>query len=187
MLAAISSTQATRRDIVNSEIISSKTSQNTVVDHHSPEQRDVHEHSTHDGIEFERRNDLIYHLNRFTYKARLCILKSLIKEMFVMTHDEMFHAEFHRVYAAIFETLYIRRLTHHLRQYIAYCPNCLLNQIKRHKSYEALNSISSSKISFHIIVMNFILTLSRSDRFDTILTVTDKFSKEKILVSGENT
>jgi hypothetical protein len=140
----------------------------------------------HEEIEFERRKDVIYHLDRSTSKARLCILKSLMKEIFAMTHDDMFHAEFHRAYATINETFYIRRLSHHLRQYIAYCSQCLLNQIKRHKSYEALNLISSSKISFHTISMNFILVLSVFEKFDTILTVIDKFFKEKLLRSCVN-
>jgi hypothetical protein len=137
-------------------------------------------------IEFERREDVIYHLDKSTSKARLCILKFLMKEIFAMTHDDMFHAEFHRAYATINETLYIRRLSHHLRQYIAYCPQCFLNQTKRVKLYEALNLISSSKISFHTISMNFILVLSIFEKFDTILTIIDKFFKEKLLMSDQN-
>ncbi len=144
---------------------------------------------THEEIEFERRSDLVYHLNRFILKARLCISKSLIQDIFKMTHDDFAHVEFHRAYAAIFETLYIRRLLHHLRRYIAYCSNCLLNQTRRHKSYEALNSIFSSKISFHTIVMNFVLALSASgsEKYDTMLTIIDKFFKEKLLISDLNT
>ncbi len=189
MLVAISSTQAIRRDIVSSDDNSEKTSQNTVVEQYSFAQQELLQQFTHDEIEFERQNDLIYHLNRFTSRARLCISKSLIQDIFKMTHDDLNHAEFHRAYAAIFETLYIRRLAHYLRLYIEYCSKCLLNQIKRHKSYDSLNSISSSKISFHIIVMNFILSLSSFDsrKFDIALTITDKFFKKKLLISELNT
>jgi hypothetical protein len=106
-----------------------------------------------------------------------------------MTHDDLTHADFHRAYVAISKTFYIRRLFHYLRQYIDYCSSCLLNQIKRHKFYDALNLISSSKISFHTIVMNFVLILSssRRDKYDTILTVTNKFFKSKLLISEMNT
>jgi hypothetical protein len=144
----------------------------------------------HDEIEFERRNNLIYHLNRSTDKVRLCIFKQLIKKIFAMTHDEMFHAEFHRAYVIITKTLYIRRLAHHLRQYIDYCSQCLLNQTKRHKAYEALYLISFFKVLFHTIAMNFVLTLStfeKMKKFDTLLTITNKFSKNKILISERNT
>ncbi len=136
----------------------------------------------HDDIEFERRENLVYHFDRLTLKTRLCISKSLMKEIFQMTHDDLTHTKFHRVYAAIVETLYIRRLAHYLRQYIAYCSQCFLNQIKRHKFYEMLNSTSSFKISFHTIVMNFILALSLFIKYDTMLIVTNKFFKEKLLI-----
>jgi hypothetical protein len=145
--------------------------------------------NSHDEIEFERRNNLIYHLNRATDKVRLCISRSLIKKIFCMTHDNLAHVDFHRVYVAISKTLYIRRLFHYLRQYINYCSQCLLNQIKRHKSYDSLILIFSSKISFHIITMNFVLILSSSerDKYDTVLTITNKFFKKKLLISKLNT
>jgi hypothetical protein len=82
---------------------------------------------THDDIEFERWDELIYHLNRFISRARLCISRSLIKKIFRMTHDDFMHVDFHRAHIFVFEILYIRRLAHHLRQYIAYCSQCLLN------------------------------------------------------------
>ncbi len=144
---------------------------------------------THEEIEFKRRDDLIYHLNRATFKARLCISKSLMQNIFKMTHDDLAHVEFHRAHTIIVETLYIRRLAHYLRQYIEYCSKCLLNQIKRHRSYDVLIFISSSKISFYTITMNFVLTLSQSrqEKFDTLLIVTNKFSKDKLFISRQNT
>ncbi len=189
MLAVIISTHATRQDILYFEINSSKTSENTAPNQHSVAQRAVSRQFRHERIEFERRNDLIYHLNRFTRKARLCISKSLVQDIFKMTHDDLAHVDFHRAYAAIVETLYIRRLAHFLRQYIEYCLKCLLNQIKRHKSYDSLNSITISKIPFHTIVMDFVLALPRFDheKFDIMLTVTDKFFKGKLLISEKNT
>jgi hypothetical protein len=143
---------------------------------------------THEEIEFERRSDLIYHLNRFISKARLCISRSLIKKIFRMTHDDFMHVDFHRAHVIIFETLYIRRLAHYLRQYIAYCFQCLLNQTKRHRSYDSFYSISTFKISFYTITMNFILTLSSFDwrKYDIMLTVIDKFFKTKLLISDLN-
>jgi hypothetical protein len=170
---AIALSQSTQRDISSASKNTSKKPQNM----------------THEEIEFERRDDLIYHLNRVTVRARLCISKPLIKEIFQMTHDEQAHVEFLRAYAIITKILYIRRLIHYLRQYLEYCSQCMLNQTKRHKSYEALISISSLKISFHIIIMNFVLTLSQSERkkFDVMLIVTNKFFKNKLLISEVNT
>jgi hypothetical protein len=144
--------------------------------------------SNHEKIEFERRDNLIYHLNRSISKVRLCISKSLMQNIFKMTHDDVLHAEFHRAYATINETFYIRRLSHYLRQYIAYCSQCLFNQTKRHRFYDSLYSISTLKISFHTITMNFILVLSSFDwrKYDIMLTITDKFFKTKLLISDLN-
>ncbi len=145
--------------------------------------------SNHCAIEFERRHDLIYHLNRDFEKIRLCISRSIMKEVFFMTHDEQAHVDFHRVFAFLSKTPFIRRLTHYLRKYIAHCLDCLLNQIKRHKLYDSLNSISIENLSFHIVIMKFILTLSSSDheKFDFMLTIIDKFTKVKLFISGLTT
>ncbi len=175
------STQVSRRDIVRkADTNTSKISQNTCTKQNS---------FTHDDIEFERKNDLVYHLNRVTFKARLCISKSLIQNIFKMTHDDLVHVEFHHAHIIIFEILYIRHFAHHLRQYIEYCSKCLLNQIKKHKSYDVLIFISSSKISFYIITMHFVLTLSQSEqkKYDMILIVTNKFLKDKLLIWKQNT
>ncbi len=132
----------TRQDIINSKLI---------------------KQSNHEEIEFERRDNLIYHLNRSTFRIRLCISKSLMQDIFKMTHDDFMHVDFHRAHIIIFESVYIRRLAHYLRQYIAYCSQCLFNQTKRHRSYDSLYSISTVKISFHTITIDFILTLSSFD------------------------
>jgi hypothetical protein len=171
ILIVISLTQATRREIISIDKNTTKISK-----------------LTHDDIEFERREDLVYHLNRFTFKARLCVSSSLLQNIFKMTHDDLAHADFHRVFVIISKTLYIRRLAHHLRQYIEYCSQCLLNQTKRHKSYESFVFISSVKTSFHTIVMNFVFALSQSDKekFDILLTMINKFFKTKLLISRLN-
>jgi hypothetical protein len=157
----------TRQDIINSKLI---------------------KQSNHEEIEFERRDNLIYHLNRSTFRIRLCISKSLMQDIFKMTHDDFMHVDFHRAHIIIFESVYIRRLAHYLRQYIAYCSQCLFNQTKRHRSYDSLYSISTVKISFHTITIDFILTLSSFDwrKYDIMLTVIDKFFKTKLLISDLN-
>jgi hypothetical protein len=106
MLVVISLTQTTRRGIISIDTNTTKISRNTLTRQNE---------FTHDDIEFERRDDFIYHLNRSTSRAWLCISKSLMQNIFKMIHDDLAHADFHRVYVMIFEILYIRRLAHHLR------------------------------------------------------------------------
>lgn len=139
----------------------------------------------HWGVEFENRNELIYHVNKTIDKTRFCVFKSLIRDIFRMTHDETFHMKFHKCFAIVFEKIFIRKLTHHLKNYISFCSQCRLNQIQKHRSYENMMSILTKNMSFHIIAMNFILTFSRSRNFDFLLNVIDKFFKAKILISKE--
>ncbi len=108
MLTEIFSMQTTRQKIVD---VTRKSSQKV----------------THEKLKFERWNNLIYYLNRFTSKVRLCIFKSLIRQFFRIIHDDFMHVDFHWVFATIFETIYIRRLVHRFKQYIVYCSNYLLN------------------------------------------------------------
>ena len=95
---------------------------------------------------------------------------------------------YHQTFNAITEKLYIRRLAHHLKQYIACCPQCRVNQTARHALYGRIEAIASLALPFHTICMDFILALPISglDRFNSILTVTDKFSKAKLLIPGRD-
>ena len=78
----------------------------------------------------------------------------------------------------------MRHLSKHLRAYINHCSKCEFNQIKRHKSYDNMIFIDRSKISFHIIVMNFIMTFPMTKKgFNCLFTIIDKFSKRILLIS----
>ena len=109
-----------------------------------------------------------------------------MQEVFKLAHDDAFHMGYHRTFNTIVEGLYIRWLAHHLKQYIACCPQCRLNQTSRHAPYGNMVAITSPQLPFHTICMDFILALpySGAQRFDSILTVTDKFSKGKLLIPG---
>ena len=103
------------------------------------------------------------------------------------------HANYARIYDIIIRSWYIHELIKILKKYIQHCSKCLTCQIKRHKSYEFLQSIDSSSIFFHTIIMNFVLTLSHEKANDIIissdvmLTVTDKFFKRILLMTKKST
>ena len=132
-------------------------------------------------IDFEMHNDLIYHKKN----RRLCISKSIEKEIFDLTHDNNQHSDAIKCFYRIRESFFISRLFKKLKTYIDHCSQCQLNQTKRHKTYEKLMSISTSAISFHTVAMNFITTISND--LDTLLTVTCKFSKRLIIISEKST
>ena len=140
--------------------------------------------------QFVLRHDLIYFMDE-DGKERLCIPKALESHIFRLAHDECHHSGFHRTFHHISETLYLRKLTRHLQRYITHCPNCNLNQTKRHKPYGQLKPIQSPSIPFHTITLDFIVGLPLdgqppNDR-NALLTITDKFSKRILLISGKDT
>ena len=135
--------------------------------------------------EFKLHNQLIYHVKLALRKRRLCIPRSMIKEMFKLVHDDAFHIGYHKAFKAIEESLYIRRLAHHLKQYIAFCLQCRISRTARHAPYGSMSPITSPSLPFHTICIDFIVAFLQSERFNSTFTVTDKFSKSKILILGQ--
>ena len=74
------------------------------------------------GIPYLMDEELIYYIDPVDSRHRLCIPKSLEKEIFQMAHDEHHHAGFHRAYNTIVAGLFIQNLSKQLTQYIIYCP-----------------------------------------------------------------
>ena len=132
-------------------------------------------------------NRLIYHINRIIDERRLCISSSCVKKIFDIAHERS-HSDFNSCFEIISRFWYIRELTRQLRDYIRHCSECLIMQTRRHKSWENLQSIDSSLVSFHIIILNFILALSETSQdLDCVMFVTNKFSKRITLIAEEIT
>lgn len=128
--------------------------------------------------------NLLYHIDRVIGLRRLCISLASFSDIFKIAHVEE-HSEFARCYSIISKAFYVRDLIKHLRSFISNCLNCLILQIRRHQSYEFLQSIISSAVSYHIISIDFILILSITlEEYDIILSITNKFTK-KITLSLE--
>ena len=130
-------------------------------------------------IDFKIFDDLIYYID-INDRDKLCISKSLKKEIFRQAHDENHHAEAHRCHNRISETLFILKLLKKLRVYIEHCSSCQINQIKRHAFYEKLMFIFIVSQSFHIIVMNFIVRLF--DKYDCLFIIIDKFFRRLLFI-----
>src|SRR5436190_14194628 len=98
-----------------------------------------------------------------------------------MTHDDHYHADFHQVYNNIIANLYIQNFSQCLKQYITHCFKCLYYQTARHASYRALQSRVEFSISFHIMIADFILELSKinSDLNAMIIIICKFFKKMK--------
>ena len=133
-------------------------------------------------------NELIYYTNFSDYYCCFCIFKNLEKDIFQMTHNELYHASFHQVYNIIVVDIFIWNLSKRLIQYIIHCLQCLSCQIVQHHFYEILQSVVESSISFHTVTVNFIIDLFKTKKeFNIIITVTCKFLKKVKFISEKNT
>ena len=142
------------------------------------------------GLRFKLRNGLIYYTNFNDGRERICVPNSLEKHIFELAHNRQHHGGFHRSYDRIATSIYMRHLTKNLQSYIEHCPDCQLNQTRRHKPYGSLMPIDRPGIAipFHTIAMDFIPALPTTpDGFDCLLTVTCKFSKRVLLIPGKTT
>ncbi len=127
--------------------------------------------------------NLIYHVNRSTEEKRLCISSECVPNILATAHDQD-HSGFDVCFEIIIRFWYIKELIKALRQYIRHCSQCLTIQTRRHKSYENLQSIHSFSVSFHTIIMNFVLDLSKIKRkINCVLSITNKFTKRIMLIS----
>jgi hypothetical protein len=137
---------------------------------------------------FILENGLIYYIDPVDARHRLCVPKTLEKDIFAMAHDERAHAGFHRAYDTIVASLFMRHLSKRLKLYITHCPQCHHLQTVRHAPYGSLHPIVGPPIPFHTVTADFILALPKtSTGMDTLLTITDKFSKKVELIPGKET
>ena len=137
-------------------------------------------------IRFRLRDDLIYYVFVAKNKKRLCVLAFIKQKIFRITYNFSNHDDFHRIYDRVVNFVYIRQLTKRLRIYIKHCSKCQLYQIKRHVSYDSLQSIIISIIFFHTLVIDFILALLSKNDMNCVLIVIDKFIKKIIILSNKS-
>ena len=136
----------------------------------------------------KKKNDFIFRSNDFitddhVYESRkLCISHSVVQNILELIHDDE-HFDYVKCFEQITFFWYIRKFFRYLRNYLKHCSNCQIYQIKKHVSYESLQFILTSTVSFHIITINFILTLSTFiNDYDTIMSIFCKFIKKITLV-----
>ena len=140
-----------------------------------------------DDIEFVLRDFQIYYVSD-EITSRLCIFWKLKKRIYALIHDNNHHCDFHKTYVRIVDFLYIRHLTKRFRRYIKYCKKCMKNQIMRHVSYEKLKFINIMILFFHIIIIDFIISMSKiSNEMNAIFFTIDKFFKRINLIAEKIT
>ena len=133
------------------------------------------ENTTRD-IKFNHRDKLLYFIIKNKQK-RFCIFEIIKKKIFKQIYDVTYYNEFMHIYDRLCYFIYCCWLIKYLKIYIIYCSNYQRNQTKRYSIYENLNSIVTFAISFHIIIMNFIMTLLFNRDKNILLIIICKFIK----------
>ena len=134
---------------------------------------------------YKLNNDLLYSI-KYNDRKCFCISNMLIENIFKITHDEMRYCRFNKGFEC-FHKLTINKTSCQLQVYIDECSDCSKNQTHHHKLYDDFQSILSSSISFHILVIDFILTLLISEKdYNIMLIITNKFIKNIQLISEKN-
>ena len=142
-------------------------------------------------ILFVKKKNLIYKFENSStnfkkkhvyVSRRLCLFDAILKNVFKIVHED-FHLKFHKCYEHFFMYC-IRSLIVKFKTYLRHYSQCQMNQIKRHKTYNFLKSIDSSNVFFYTIIIDFIMTLSKSfQKLNSSFFAICKFFKKITFVS----
>ena len=133
-------------------------------------------------LSFYRKNGFIFRSDNIHKSHWLCISWLIVKNILETAYDDT-HFNFVRCYDKMISFYYIRDLIRYLCDYLRYCLKCQIYQIRRHKSYDSLQLISTSSMLFHIITIDFVLVLFIFEDFNYLMSITCKHSKRVLLVS----
>jgi len=139
--------------------------------------------------QYALHDDLLYLIDPKDKHLRLLLSNQEIrKQQLATAHDET-HCGFYRTFKRL-GAFYWPSMAKDIMTYIAHCPACLVNKPTRHKPYRKLSPIASPSEPFDTITIDLITDLPpckpdcSSKIFDTIMTVTDKFSKAVCFIPG---
>ena len=76
-------------------------------------------------IDFIIKNGLIYHIKK---RKKLCISVNCVKTVFELIHDKNNHANYHKAYQKLLNSVYMSKISRKIRQYIIHC--FFVNSIK---------------------------------------------------------
>ncbi|TAQ84474.1 hypothetical protein B7494_g7190 [Chlorociboria aeruginascens] len=137
-------------------------------------------------LPFELHDSLIYKKAQDGNPRRLCIPSSCIKSILTEAHDQNSHSGFIKLQDTVSKSFFIRGITKHLKQFIAHCPECQIFQTAKHSTYGSMQPILSPPVPFHTITIDFILALPIASDYNSVMSVTCKFSKRVALVAGHS-
>jgi len=139
--------------------------------------------------QYALRDDLIYLIDPRDRRLRLVLSsQELRKQQLSVAYDET-HCGIYWTYNLL-TGFYWPSMAKDIAVYLAHCPACLLNKPVHHKPYGKLSPVVSPSEPLDTIAIDLIMDLppcsreGSADIYDTIMTVTDKFSKAVQFIPG---
>ncbi len=129
----------------------------------------------------QTQNEILYHDSQLWVSFNELLQMNLIREI----HDQssVDHSDILRTVKVIKRNYYWSFMWKMINQYIRNCYICQRSKTSRNKSNNLLQSLSISEQRWQDIVMNFIINLSDSNKYNTILMIICKLSKERHYIS----
>ena len=129
-------------------------------------------------------NGLIY-----LHDGRLCIpnSKSTRELLLHQHHDNENHFGIGKSYQALSSRYFWPGLGKDVRKYTASCSQCLRNKFNNQVSADLLHFLSVPHERFSDIAMDFVGPFSKSDGYDMILVITDRFTNYVRIESTHST
>ncbi len=127
------------------------------------------------------QNEILYHDSQLWVSFNELLQMNLIREM----HDQssVNHSDILRTVKVIKWNCYWSFMRKTMNWYIRNCYICQRSKTSRDKSNDLLQSLSISEQRWQDITMNFIIDLSDSSKYNAILTIICRLSKERHYIS----
>ena len=139
------------------------------------------------GIRHDPTTGLYFKADRIVVPNVGNLRKHLIKEF----HDTPFsaHVGASRTYHALSRRYYWRGMKNDVRTYVQQCPSCQRNKVVRQPPAGPLHPLPVPDTAWDIITMDFVTGLPPTtvDKYNTILTVVDKYSRQVHLIPCHDT
>lgn len=117
--------------------------------------------------------------------SRLCIPTACQRHVFELAHDALGHPGFHKTYTRLLHDFFMPHAKAPLKRYIDGCPACQQSKPRNHKPFGALQPVPTPPTVLHTWSVDFVTGLPESAGFNSLLTVTDKFSKAIRILPGK--
>lgn len=129
-----------------------------------------------DGI-FTLMGKLLFFTERREKVLRLCVPKGLVGEVLVLCHDRTGHPGIRRTMESTRMRYYFPKMSRKIRRYVNECAPC---QTSKHSNEPAAGLLYPIRTDepLYTVAIDFVTALPKSyDGYDSILSITDKYTK----------